>query len=319
MTDTENGDLRKAIKRRGFLRTYAEYSATWAVLKGMGALPRSVSVKTGQAVGSVAHRLLPRLRRHAEINLRIAFPEMDEAARGKIIRGTFRNLGRLLGEVSQFPRFNPDNISSVTLFNKDDDEVFRRIQATGRGIILLTGHIGAWELLAYAQSIAGNPISFLARPIDNPLVNRLVSSYRTQYGNRILEKRGSAREVLRTLKNGGMVGILADLNATREAGVFCDFFGVQACTTSSIATLALRTGAVVLPVYIVWDEKAQIHKLYGGQPVETVETGDTDRDVQTNTARYTKVIEDIVRRYPEQWLWIHRRWRTRPEGEPEIY
>ncbi|MBA2340453.1 MAG: lysophospholipid acyltransferase family protein [Pyrinomonadaceae bacterium] len=319
MTDTENGNLQNLIKRRGRLRTYAEYSATWAILKSMGVLPRSVSVKTGQAVGSIAHTFLPRLRRHAEINLKIAFPEMDDAARQRIIRGTFKNLGRLLGEVSQFPRFNPANISSVTLFDKDDNETFRRIQREGRGIILLTGHIGAWELLAYAQSIEGNPISFLARPIDNPLVNRLVTDYRTRYGNRILEKRGSAREVLRTLKSGGMVGILADLNSTREAGVFCDFFGVQACTTSSIATLALRTGATVFPVYIVWDEKAQIHKLYGGQPVETVETGDFENDVKMNTARYTKVIEDIIRRYPEQWLWIHRRWRTRPEGEPEIY
>jgi Kdo2-lipid IVA lauroyltransferase/acyltransferase len=127
------------------------------------------------------------------------------------------------------------------------------------------------------------------------------------------------REVLKTLKSGGVVGILADLNTSREEGVFCDFFGVEASATAGVATLALRTGAVVLPGYLIWDEKARIHRLHFEPPVETINTGNQKEDVAANTARYAKVLESIIRRYPDQWLWIHRRWRTRPEGEPEIY
>lgn len=319
MTHEDDNKLKAQIRRRGPLRTYAEYSLTWAVLKGLGALPRSLAQVVGQGIGAIASICLPRLKRHADVNLRIAFPDLDEKARRRITRATFKNLGRILSELSQFPRLNRENISSVAVFDSDDLEMFNELQRQGRGIILLTGHIGAWELLAFAQSVRDNSISLLARPIDNPLVNRLLTEYRTRCGNRILEKRGSAREVLRTLKTGGMVGILADLNTTRDAGVFCDFFGLQACTTTSIATLALRTGAVVLPVYIVWDEKMRIHRLHGEQPVETVVTGNFESDVWVNTANYTKVIESIVRRHPDQWLWVHRRWRTRPDKEPEIY
>jgi KDO2-lipid IV(A) lauroyltransferase len=162
-------------------------------------------------------------------------------------------------------------------------------------------------------------MSFLKRSVDNPLVERLAESYRARYGNRSIDKKGAVREVLKTLKSGGVVGILADLNSSREEGGFCDFFGVQACTTSGVATLALRTDAVVLPGYLVWDEKAQIHRLHFEPPVETINTGNQKEDVVANTARYTKVLEAIIRRHPDQWLWIHRRWKTRPEGEAEIY
>jgi len=307
----------RAVKPRGALRTYAEYAAAWVILKGIGALPRPVALKVGQGVGTLARVLLPHLRRHAEINLRLAFPELDDRARRRIQRGTFRNLGRLLGEVSRFPRLNRENISSVVVYQGLDH--FLAAEAQGRGVILLTGHLGAWELSVYAHSIYGHPMSFLARRVDNPLVERLAESYRARYGNRSIDKRGSLREVLKTLKAGGVVGILADLNTSREEGVFCDFFGLPACSTAGIATLALRTGAVVLPGYIIWDEAARIHRLCFEPPIETISTGNQKEDVAANTARYTQAIEQIIRRSPDQWLWIHRRWRTRPEGEPEIY
>ncbi|MBO0797531.1 MAG: lysophospholipid acyltransferase family protein, partial [Blastocatellia bacterium] len=280
-------------------------------------LPRPCALKAGQAVGRLAHLVLPHLRRNAEVNLRLAFPEFSRSEREKIELGVFRNLGRLLGEISQFPRYNRENISSIVTY--DGLENFLNAKAQGRGIILLTGHIGAWELSVYAHSIYGYPMSFLARRVDNPLVERLADSYRARSGNRSIDKKRSAREVIRTLKAGGVVGILADLNTTREEGVFCDFFGVQACTTAGIAMLALRTGAIVLPGYLVWDEQAGMHRLHFEKPVATIETGNHREDVIANTARYAKTLEAIIRRYPDQWLWIHRRWRTRPEGEPEIY
>ena len=228
----------------------------------------------------------------------------------------FRNLGRLLGEVSQFPRLNRENISSIVVY--EGLENYLGAVAEGRGVILLTGHIGAWELSVYAHSIYGHPMSFLARRIDNPLVERLAENYRARYGNRSIDKTGSVREVLKTLKSGGVVGILADLNTSREEGVFCDFFGVEACSTAGVATLALRTDAVVLPGYLIWDEKARIHRLHFEPPVETINTGNQKEDVIANTARYAKVRNPSSGRHPDQWLWIHRRWRTRPEGEPRF-
>ena len=306
-----------ATKQRSVLRTYTEYAVAWAILHALGALPRPFALKIGQAVGAVAHLVLPHLRRHAEANLRLALPEFDEQRRADIKRGVFRNLGRLLGEVSQFHKLNRANIEQVVVY--DGLQNYLEAVALGRGVILLTGHIGAWELSVYAHSIYGHPMSFLARRVDNPLVEQLAESYRARFGNRSIDKKGSVREVLKTLKSGGVVGILADLNTSREEGVFCDFFGVEACATAGVATLALRTGAVVLPGYLIWDEKARIHRLHFEPPVETIDTGNQKEDVIANTARYAKVLESIIRRHPDQWLWIHRRWRTRPEGEPEIY
>jgi KDO2-lipid IV(A) lauroyltransferase len=316
LEDNQN-EIRQVIKQRGFARTYIEYAVARAILKSVSLLPRSSALKAGQVVAALAQAALPHLRRHAEINLRLAFPELDEAERKRIKRGAFQNLGRLLGEISQFPWLNRDNISSIVIY--EGLENYLDAVAEGRGVILLTGHIGAWELSVYAHSIYGHPMSFLARRVDNPLVERLAENYRGRYGNRSIDKKGSVREVLKMLKSGGVVGILADLNASREEGVFCDFFGVEACTTAGVATLALRTGAVVLPGYLIWDEKAQIHRLHFEPPVETINTGNQKEDVIANTARYTKALESIIRRHPDQWLWIHRRWKTRPEGEPEIY
>jgi Kdo2-lipid IVA lauroyltransferase/acyltransferase len=315
--DQSEGGVRRAVKRRGLARAWVEYAVAWTILKVVSLAPRAFALRAGRAVGALACAVLPHLRRHAEVNLRLAFPDLDERERRSIRRGAFRNLGRLLGEVSQFPRLSRENISSIVVY--EGLENYLSAVAEGRGVILLTGHIGAWELSVYAHSIYGHPMSFLARRIDNPLVERLAESYRARYGNRSIDKRGSVREVLKTLKSGGVVGILADLNTSREEGVFCDFFGVEACATAGVATLALRTGAVVLPGYLIWDEKARIHRLHFEPPIETINTGNQKEDVITNTARYAKVLESIIRRHPDQWLWIHRRWRTRPEGEPEIY
>ena len=305
------------LKQRGAARTYLEFAVAWVIFNGFRILPRSLARAAGKGIGALGRLLLPHLRRHAQTNLKLAFPELNEKARGQIERGTFRNLGRALGEVTQFPKLKRQNIASVVVY--EGLENYQQAVAQGRGVILLTGHIGAWELSVYAHSIYGYPMSFLARRVDNPLVERLAATNRARFGNRSIDKKGSLREVLKTLKAGGVVGILADLNSAREEGVFVDFFGRPACTTAGVATLALRTGAVVLPGYILWDDKKKIHRLCFEPPVETINTGNQKEDIVTNTARYTKVLEAVIRRYPDQWLWIHRRWRTRPAGEPEIY
>lgn len=299
------------------MRTYLEFAVAWMIFNGFGMLPRSLALAAGKGIGVLGRLVLPHLRRHARMNLQWAFPDLNEKARRQIERGTFRNLGRALGEVTQFPKLNRRNIESVVMY--EGLENYHHAVAQGRGVILLTGHIGAWELSVYAHSIYGYPMSFLARRVDNPLVERLAEENRARFGNRSIDKKGSLREVLKTLKAGGVVGILADLNSAREEGVFVDFFGLSACTTAGVATLALRTGAVVLPGYILWDEANKIHRLCFEPPVETINTGNQKEDIVTNTARYTKVLENVIRRHPDQWLWIHRRWKTRPEGESDLY
>jgi Kdo2-lipid IVA lauroyltransferase/acyltransferase len=309
--------LNASIKSRGTVRTYLEFAVAWIIFNGLRFLPRRMALALGQGLGALARIVLPHLRRHAQANLQLAFPALDEQTRDKIEHGTFRNLGRALGEVTQFPKLNRTNIESVVEY--EGLENYQQAVAQGRGVLLLTGHIGAWELSVYAHSIYGYPMSFLARRVDNPLVERLAEINRGRFGNRSIDKKGSLREVLKTLKAGGVVGILADLNSAREEGVFVEFFGRPACTTAGVATLALRTGAVVLPGYILWDEARQIHRLCFESPLETINTGNPKDDIVTNTARYAKVLEAVIRRHPDQWLWIHRRWKTRPEGEKDLY
>jgi KDO2-lipid IV(A) lauroyltransferase len=315
MTAVEN--MEESIRQRGAVRTYVEYGIARVILRTVSLMPRWLAIRAGYVVGRLARRVLPHLDRHAEVNLQIAMPELEAGERERIKENVFRNLGRLLGEISQFPHLNRQKIESIVVYAGLEN--YQQAVARGRGVILLTGHIGAWELSVFAHSIYGYPMSFLKRNVDNPLVEALAESYRSRFGNRSIDKRNSIREVLKTLKAGGVVGILADLNASREEGVFVDFFGRPACTTAGVATLALRTGAAVLPGYLIWDEKAQIHRLHFEPPVETIDTGNQKEDVIANTANYAKVLESIIRRHPDQWLWIHRRWKTRPEGEADLY
>ncbi|MGH9900745.1 MAG: lysophospholipid acyltransferase family protein, partial [Pyrinomonadaceae bacterium] len=189
----------------------------------------------------------------------------------------------------------------------------------GRGIIFLTSHLGAWELLCFAHSAIHEPISFMVRPIDNPRVEETVERIRTRFGNQPIDKKSAARAALKLLRAGGTLGILADLNTHPHEGVFVPFFGRPACTTAGIAVLALRTDATVIPVCAPWDERRRRFVFRGDPAIELVRTGDHQRDIEINTARFTAAIERQVRAYPDQWLWIHKRWKTRPPGEPDLY
>jgi len=186
-------------------------------------------------------------------------------------------------------------------------------------VLYLTGHIGAWELSSFAHALYGFPLHFMARRIDNQRIDALVNGYRCLSGNRPIFKNESARMMLKVLKEAGTVGILADQNTMPDEAMFVDFFGKPASTTTGIARVALHTGATVVPGYAVWDERSRKYRLRFEPPVELIRTGDRGRDVLENTKKFTKVIEEIVRKYPEQWVWVHGRWNTRPKGEPSLY
>ncbi|HYP01951.1 MAG TPA: lysophospholipid acyltransferase family protein [Pyrinomonadaceae bacterium] len=225
----------------------------------------------------------------------------------------------LLGEFSQFPRATPESLRNLVEYDQVGLRHLREAEGEGRGVIFLTAHLGAWEFLSFAWSALEYPISFLVRPIDNPRVEDLIEGIRTRYGNTAINKKMAARQALRVLRDGGTLGILADLNTHPNEGVFVPFFGHLACTTSGVATLALRTDALVIPTCAVWDDARGRFFFHGDPPVKLVRTGDDKRDIETNTANFAAAIERMIRAYPEQWLWIHKRWRTRPPGEPDLY
>lgn len=306
-----------AKKERNALRNWLEFLPAWLLLKSLGLLPRRTAVFTGKLIARVAYRLHGRLQRVGHRNLQLAMPELDDEQQRAILKGVCDNLGRLLGEFSQFPKITRENINDLVVY--DGFENYKRAAEQGRGVLLLTGHVGAWELCAFAQGVYGHPLSFLVRPLDNPLLDRMISHYRELSGNRTIDKNRAVKPVLETLRRGEDIGLLIDANTLRDQGVFCDFFGLPACSTTGLAVFALRTDAPVVPGFLIWDEQLKKHRLRFEPEIPLIRTGDFKEEVQINTARYTKAIEECARRYPQQWLWIHKRWHTRPEGEPDLY
>ncbi|MGH9780949.1 MAG: lysophospholipid acyltransferase family protein, partial [Candidatus Acidiferrales bacterium] len=210
-----------------------------------------------------------------------------------------------------------ENIERLVVL--DGFENFDAARQRGKGVIFLTGHMSAWELAPFAQALYGNPLSFLARAVDNTRVDALVNHYRCLSGNRPIEKNNAARAMLRVLHSGGTVGILADQNTSLDEGMFVDFFGIPAATTTGLARIARRTDAAVVPGFLFWDNSMRKYRLRFEAAVQLQRTEDEDADIRVNTARCNKVIEDYIRAHPEQWLWIHKRWKNRPAGEVSLY
>jgi len=299
------------------MKEWLAYALVWSVLKTAGAMPARLARATGAAVARMLLAVTPRLRKTAEFNLRLAFPEWSDARRQATLSGMARSLGWMAAEFARMPRYTRENIRKVIVL--DGQENFLEGQRRGKGVLFLTAHLGAWELSSYAHALYGHSLHYMARPLDNARLDALVNRYRGLSGNRPIFKNESARAMLKTLKDAGTVGILADQNTMREEGVFVDFFGTPASTSAGIARVALHTGAAVVPGYAVWDPGLGKYRLRFEPPLELVRTGDTERDILENTKRFAKVTKEIIRKYPEQWLWIHARWKTRPAGDPPLY
>ena len=299
------------------LQINLEYLVARSLLSIFGLLPLQMSLFLGSKMASLGFFLSGRLRRTGQRNLELAFPNLSQKERRRLLRGCFENLGRLLGIFSQFATADPSTLQSM--IECEGWEYIEAARASGRGIILFTGHVGAWELSSFALSLFDYPLSFLVRRIDNPKIEELVDERRTLLGNRTIGKRSAARRMLQILRGGDTLGILVDLNTLDREGIFVDFFGVPASTTFLLAKLALHTDAVVLPVFAPWDPERGCFLLKIDEPLAVERTGDDEEDVRRLTQLFTGVVEKYVRRYPEQWLWIHRRWKTRPPGEPGIY
>jgi KDO2-lipid IV(A) lauroyltransferase len=271
----------------------------------------------GAALGLVAWWAVPRLRRTGQRNLELAYPQMAEDERRRVLRGLYRNLGWQLGEFCHMSRYTRENTHS--LFRYEGLDHYLAARDRGKGVLIVTGHLGAWELSSFWHSLMGYPMTMVIRRLDNARVDRMVNDIRCLHGNHVVHKDDFARGLLSAMKRGETVGILMDTNMTPPQGVFVPFFGVVACTASGLARVAQRTGAAVLPGFLVWEAAERKYVLHFGKEIPLADSGDDERDMLDNTARFTAAIEEYVRRYPDQWLWVHRRWKTRPDGEAPLY
>lgn len=301
----------------GALRAWGEgagFALPWALLR---ALPLERAIGVGAAMGALVMSLDRFNRGVAERNLQIAFPEMDLAARGEILRATYRNFGRMAAEWVHFFELGRDNIERYVAYDGREhwDEAIRI--SDGRGILVLTGHFGNFELLSVAHSIYGNRIAIVQRPNRNPIIDAAVTARRVRFGNLSVPRKGAGREIMRLLHDNWMVAVPLDLD-TRH-GVFVDFFGMPAATNVALARVAMASGAPILPAFMVREDGSARHRITILPVIGPAMTGDRAESVRESTQRFTTTIESMVRRYPDHWNWIHRRWKTRPPGEPRFY
>jgi Kdo2-lipid IVA lauroyltransferase/acyltransferase len=280
-------------------------------------LPRSLGIALLKLLATCVYYLDARHRHIAAVNLKIAFPDLSAGERRRIARRSFRNTAMNLLEVSQLPLLSPQNISALVRYDPENGlNNYQAAQEKGKGILYLTGHFSSWELLPTAHALHGYPLSFITRPLDNARLDQYLLKVRESKGNRVFSKKNSARSILNSLKSAGSTGILMDQNTSLQEGMFINFFGVPAATTTGMALLALRTDAPVLPGYLT-PMKHGRYTIKFLPPVEVVRTGDRTRDLEVNTRRFNEIIEQIIREQPDSWLWGHKRWKYQPDGNPQ--
>jgi KDO2-lipid IV(A) lauroyltransferase len=299
------------MSQRSAFRNRAEYAIAVAVVKSLEWAPLPLARGLARFYVRLLDLAIPRLRRVALRNLSFAMPEAGRARHTAVADGVFRSIARMLVVFARFPSIHRGNLDRWV--RAEGAEHFDAALRRGRGVLFATAHLGNWELSAFAHGFLTGPMSVVARPLDNPLLDRLVESRRALSGNRPLFKKDSARAILKALAANQAVGVLIDQNSAADSGVFADFFGVPACAGTGFAKLAWRSGAAVIPGFALWMESERRYVLRFYPAVEM--TGDAERD----TRELQRQLEAVVREYPDQWLWIHRRWKTRPPGSPPLY
>ena len=299
------------MRTRSAIRNWLEYGAALAVVKTLEWVPLPLAHRLARGYTRLLDRALPRLRRVAYRNLSLALPELGAARHAEIADGMFRSIARVLVTFAKFPMIRRDNVAQW--IRCEGGEYLEDALRQGRGVLFATAHLGNWELSAYAHALLAAPIDVVVRPLDNPLIDAMVERRRGLSGNRMIGKREYARSILKALAANQAVGILVDQNSATDAGVFVDFFGLKACAGVGFAKLAARSGAAVIPGFAVWEESEHRYVLRFRPPVAM--TGDAAYDTQA----VQSALEQAIREHPDQWLWMHRRWKTRPEGKAEVY
>jgi KDO2-lipid IV(A) lauroyltransferase len=285
------------------MRYWLEYLPVRLIAFILRWLPRPVARACGGAIAILAYWAVPRLRSVGRQNLELAFPEKSAEERERILKAEYLSLGRLLAEVPKFPAYTAKNVERIAIY--DGLENYTEAAARGKGVLLMTAHLGGWEIGSFVHSLHGSWINIIVRNLDNPLLDRWVRQMREMHGNRTHDKNEFARGMLAAMKRGETVGALMDTNMTPPQGVFVNFFGTAACTAAGLARVARHTGAAVVPAFTLWDDKLGKYRIRFEPAIPLVMTDDAEADA--------------IRKNPEQWLWVHRRWKTRPPGEPLLY
>jgi Kdo2-lipid IVA lauroyltransferase/acyltransferase len=297
-------------------RHRVEFWLAKGLLASLGYLPHHLARGTSTVLATLCYVCWPRLRRVGLRNLELAYPGWNTRQRRKVLFGSFQNLGRMLADFAHFPHWNRGNIEHWIIY--DGYENFERAKRQGRGLLFLTAHFANWELGSFAHGVYGDPVAYVVRRLDNPLVDSLIDRYRRLGGGHAIDKDNFARETLRALHQGESVGVLIDQNMMASEGVFVDFFGHRACTTTTPARIARKTGAPIVLGLVIWEADLGKYRLRFDS-VEWIRRDDPEDEITVNTANFMHILEEHIRRHPEQWLWVHRRWKTRPPGEPPLY
>jgi Kdo2-lipid IVA lauroyltransferase/acyltransferase len=299
------------------LESYLIYILVRFIIFVIGIIPRSAGFILIKLFANFAFYFDRRHRHIAEVNLKIAFPELTKYRRSEIARRSFQNTALNLLEISRFSFLNSNNIASLVGYDSLSGlENFKAAQSKGKGILYLTGHFSAWELLPVAHALHGYPLSFVTRPLDNRRLDRYLEFLRESVGNKVINKINASRLILKNIKENGTVGILMDQNTSLQEGIFSDLFGVPAATTTGVTLLALRTNAPILPGYLTPSHRGR-YTIKFLPPIEVIRTGDRNRDIEVNTNYLNKVLEGIIREQPESWLWGHKRWKYQPPENPQ--
>jgi KDO2-lipid IV(A) lauroyltransferase len=299
------------------MRETLEYWLVLAVAKTLGRIPRGLARVLSGLLGFGVYSGMSRLRGVGERNLALAMPELSSESRDEILRGVYRHLGWQLVEFCRMTRYTPEN--TTNWIRTEGLNHYLAAQARGKGVLIVTGHLGAWELSSFYHSMMGHPMGMVIRRLDNRRLDAYVNSVRCMHGNQVIHKDDFGRGLLTSMRAGGTVGILMDTNMTPPQGEFVEFFGRPACTATGLAHIACKTGAAVLPGFMLWEKTEGRYVLHFGPEIEILRTGNTAADILRATQQCASVTESWIRRYPDQWLWIHRRWKTRPAGEPALY
>jgi KDO2-lipid IV(A) lauroyltransferase len=288
-----------------------------AVARTLGRMPPRLARVAADVLSWSAYRALGRLRSVGDCNLKLALPALSAGERERILRSVFRHLGWQLVEFCRMPRYTAENTRDW--IRTEGLEHYLAAQQRCKGVLIVTGHLGAWELSSFYHSLMGYPMGMVIRRLDNRYLDQYVNGIRSLHGNRVFHKDDFARRLLTSMRAGETVGILMDTNMTPPQGIFVDFFGHAACTASGLARVALKTGAAVLPGFMLWEPAERRYVLHFGPELVFDQTDNAEADILAATQQCTEAIEAWIRRYPDQWLWIHRRWKTRPDGEPGLY
>jgi KDO2-lipid IV(A) lauroyltransferase len=299
-------------RSRSALRDRIEYGIVAALVATLRYPPRSIAERLARSYVSLLDAAVPRLRRVAMRNLELAMPELTPDKRVRITDGVFRSIARVLVGVARLPALTRENIGEWIVH--DGLEQLREAQSRGKGVLIATAHLGNWEFSVNAHTLlCGDTMSVVVRPLDNPLIDDFVRRRREIFGNRMIGKKEFVRSLLKALQDGETAAMLVDQNNMLDQGVFVDFFGIPARTGTSFAKIAAHTGAAVVPGFALWIEAEGRYRL------KFYPALDMTGDIAEDTRRVQAAIERAIREYPDQWLWIHRRWKARPQGQPNLY